>query len=202
MEINLLSCSSTCEAQAGATNLTIYNACVTTAVQSVAISATPPTTGQVLTATSATASQWATPSGGGSSYSLFYGLAPSDYAATIGVGTAVPFPSLGPTSGAATQLTSTTFNLPLIGDYEVSWVICIAEAGQLGITLNSSIISYSVVGRATGTNALNGNCIINNPAVNGVLSIVNPAGNSTALTVVPTSGGTSAVGVVLTIKKL
>ena len=76
------------------------------------------------------------------------------------------------------------------------------EAGQLGLMLNGTMVPYSVVGRATGTNALDGHCIIATTGANSVLSVVNPAGNSTALTVTPIAGGTSAVGVVLTIKLL
>jgi hypothetical protein len=142
------------------------------------------------------------PSGGSADYSLFYALMPGDNAATIGVGTAVAFPQDGPTTGTIARNDSSTFNLPAVGDYEVTWQVSISEPGQLQLALNGVGLANTVVGRATGTSQLVGSTIITTTSVNSALSVINPVGNSTALTVTPIAGGASAVSATLTIKTL
>jgi hypothetical protein len=143
------------------------------------------------------------PSGGGSKdYALFFAMMPGDNAATVGVGVAVEFPQDGPTTGAFSRVDSSTFDLPVIGTYEVTWQVSIAEPGQLQLALNGVGLAHTVVGRATGTTQLFGSTIITTTSVHSELSVINPIGNSTALTITPIAGGANAVSATLSIKAL
>lgn len=129
---------------------------------------------------------------------------PGDNAATIAIGAAVQFPQNGPAdgSGAISRLTNSTFNLSAVGTYEILFQVSVNEAGQLGLRLNGTLITYSVVGRATGTNQLTGTCLITTSTINSVLEVINPPGNPTALTITPLAGGANAVSAHLVIKRL
>ena len=123
----------------------------------------------------------------------FYALMPGDNAATVAVGAAVQFPQSGPSNGTdITRASASTFNLVNAGDYKVEWQVSFNEAGQLAVAINGTIVGYTVVGRATGTNQAYGTCIITAGA-GVVLSIINPPGNAAALTITPIAGGTNAV---------
>jgi hypothetical protein len=134
-------------------------------------------------------------------FAQFFGIV---YAGTIAPGAPVPFASAGPTGGGAppTLLTSTTFQLPAIGFYQVCFTVSISEPGQLELTLNAAVIPYSVFGRATGTSLIGGCVIVSTTTTNSVLSVLNPAGNAAALTVTPTAGGASASAATLSIIRL
>lgn len=134
----------------------------------------------------------------------FYALMPGDNAATVAPGTAVSFPQDGPTSGSGliSRLTASTFNLALVGTYEVSFNVSVSEAAQLILALNGADIAYTVVGRATGTSQLVQSVPIVVSTINSVLSVRNPAGNSTALTITPLAGGTRSVSAHLFIKRI
>jgi hypothetical protein len=138
-------------------------------------------------------------------YAAFFGLSPPDYAATIAVGQAVPFPQSGPASGI-TRASDATFTLSAVGVYEVSWQVGVNEPGQLVLALDSGAgaveLPETVVGRATGTSPIVGHALISTTTANSTLSVHNPAGNSTALTVTPLAGGTHAVTASLIIKRL
>lgn len=121
---------------------------------------------------------------------------------TVAAGAAVAFPQDGPTSGAAVRTGASTFNLPVIGSYYVSFQVSATEPGQLMIRLSNVELANSVVGRATGTTQLVGTSIITTTAVNTVLEIINPSGNTPALTITPSAGGTHAVSAHLVIFKL
>lgn len=57
---------------------------------------------------------------------------PHDNAATVAPGTDVSFPQNGPNSGAdILRASASTFNLGLIGTYQVLFQIGVDEAGQL-----------------------------------------------------------------------
>jgi hypothetical protein len=151
--------------------------------------------------TGATGTAGATGTSGGLSYSLFFALMPGDNAATIAVGAPVLFPQAGPTNGAATAASSSTFNLVAGGTYEVNWQVSVTEPGQLQLAIGGTGLPDTVVGRATGTSQIVGSAIITATA-GQVLSVINPAGNSTALTITPTAGGTHSVSATLSIKKI
>jgi hypothetical protein len=137
-------------------------------------------------------------------FANFFALMPGDNAATIAVGAAIQFPQTGPTAGISppTRVSASTFNLPNVGIYEVTWQASITDAGQLQLALAGVGLPNTVVGRATGTNQLFGSTIINNLAPNQVLSVINPPGNSTALTMTVIAGGTHSVSATLSIKQL
>lgn len=139
---------------------------------------------------------------GGSDYALFFAMMPGDNAATVGVGVAVQFPQNGPTSGSTVRTGPSTFNLPGVGDYEVSWQVSVSEPGQLQLAIGGVGLPHTLVGRAAGTTQLVGNTIITTSVPNSILSLINPPGNSTALTITPIAGGASSVSATLTIKKL
>ena len=134
----------------------------------------------------------------------FFALMPPDNAATVAVGGNVQFPQDGPTS-ASTQITRTgpsTFNLGPIGMYQVQFQVSVSEAGQLELSLNSVDLSYTVVGRATGTSQIVGMAIVQTTSINSILSVRNPAGNATALTITPLAGGSNLVSAHLVITRL
>jgi len=139
---------------------------------------------------------------------------PGDNAATVGVGAAVQFPQKGPTFGATiTRLSALSFQMAVVGTYEVSWQVSVAEAGQLVLHLDtgtvvgalnpSNEILKTACGRATGTSQLSNVVLIQTTAINTAISVHNPAGNSTALTITPLAGGgTLSASATLVIKRL
>jgi hypothetical protein len=137
------------------------------------------------------------------SFADFYALMPSDNAATVAPGTDVSFPQNGPSSGTVITRTGTsTFNLSVIGTYQVLFQVSVTEAGQLILTLNGSDLAYTVVGRATGTSQIIGMALVQTTVINSVLTVRNPAGNSTALTITPLAGGTMPVSAHLVITQI
>jgi hypothetical protein len=142
------------------------------------------------------------PPSASSSYAQFFALMPGDNSATVAVGAAVAFPQDGPTSGSIVRTGPNTFNLPIVGTYEVSWQVSISEPGQLQLAIGGVGLPNTVVGRATGTSQLFGMCLITTSVTDSILSVMNPSGNSTALTITPIAGGTSPVSATLLIKML
>lgn len=133
--------------------------------------------------------------------SNFYSLMPPDNSSTIAIGAAINFNQDGPNNNIIiTRVSPSTFNLGLVGIYEIIFQVSINEAAQLVIVVNGIELNYTVVGRATGTNQIIGNCLIKTTTPNSVLSINNPSGNATALTITPFSGGNKAISASLIIK--
>jgi hypothetical protein len=139
-----------------------------------------------------------------SPFSMFYGLTSgtgnggaTDYAATIPVKTSagtgrVPFPRSGPTTGvAATNIDGSSFNLPNIGTYEVTFRVHTTEPGQLELELNGADLADTVavnMNPTSGGHPIIGNAYITTTFINSVLAVINPDGNSTALTITPANG--------------
>jgi len=138
----------------------------------------------------------------GLAFADFYALMPGDNAATVAVGASVQFPQNGSTNGVITSLTPSTFNLPAIGTYEITFQVSVQEPGQLVLVLNGAEQGATVVGRAQGSSQITGSCLITTTTINSILSINNPTGNSFALTISPLAGGTRPVSAHLVIKKL
>jgi hypothetical protein len=153
-------------------------------------------------ATGSTGATGATGAVGPLNYAQFFALMPPDNSATVAVGSPVAFPQDGPTSGVIARSTTTVFNLPTIGTYEVSFNVPVSEAGQLILTLNGSDLAYTVTGRATGTSAISGTFLVQTSSSASTLSVVNPSGNSTALTITPLAGGTRPVSATLMIVQI
>lgn len=133
---------------------------------------------------------------------MFYGLTPgtgnggaNDYAATIAVKTAagtgrVPFPRDGVSRGIVRN-DGSSFILPDIGIYEVTFNVQTAEPGQLQLELNGVAVDFSTASNANptvGGHEINGTCIIQTTSVNSELAVINPVGNATALTVTTSDG--------------
>lgn len=138
----------------------------------------------------------------GGDYSLFFALMPGDNSATVAAGASVQFPADGPSKGSIVRTGSSNFKLPAVGDYEVSFQVSVAEAGQLQLALGGVGLPNTVVGRATGTSQLYCSTFITTTVADSILSVINPVGNSTALTITPVAGGTHSVSATLTIKAL
>ena len=133
----------------------------------------------------------------------FYALMPPDNAATVAPGTDVSFPQDGPNSGSdITRIDDDSFNLAQIGTYQVLFQVGVSEAGQLELTLNGNPLTYTVVGRATGTSQIIGLAILTTTTIDSVLTVRNPADNSTALTITPLAGGTQPVSAHLVITQI
>ena len=95
-----------------------------------------------------------------------------------------------------------SFNLGLIGTYQILFQVGVTEAGQLILTLNDQDLDYTVVGRATGTSQIVEMAVVTTTAVNSVLTVRNPAGNAAALTITPLAGGTRFVSAHLAITQI
>jgi hypothetical protein len=144
-------------------------------------------------------------------FGCFYLLSPPDDPDTIAPGTAVQFPEDGPANNIS-RISSTDFNLPAIGVYEVTWQVSITEAGQLDLALNGVEQLQTVVGRAVGTSQIMGDVLIQTVVVNTALEVRNAAGNDfartvtpltdVALTVTPFAGGNLPVTGTLVIKRI
>jgi hypothetical protein len=127
---------------------------------------------------------------------------PPDNSSTIAIGEAINFNQNDPNNNTIiTRLTASTFNLELVGLYEIIFQVSINEAAQLVIVVNGVELDYTVVGRATGTNQIIGDCLILTTTPNSILSINNPSENSTVLTLTPLRGGNKALSANLIIKK-
>ncbi len=143
------------------------------------------------------------PAGGVLNFADFYALMPPDNSATVAPGTDVSFPQDGPNSGSGIVRTGpSSFNLTLIGSYQILFQVSVTEAGQLLLTLNGADLEYTVVGRATGTSQIVGMAIVTTTVINSILTVRNPAGNASALTITPLAGGTRPVSAHLVITQL
>jgi hypothetical protein len=139
---------------------------------------------------------------GSSEFADFFALMPPDNAATVAVGGDLAFPQDGPTSGTIVRIDASSFLLPSVGTYQVTFNASISEAGQLVVTLNGVELAYTVAGRATGTSQIVGTALVTTTLPFTLLTIRNPAGNSTALTITPLAGGTQPSSAHLIITRL
>ncbi len=131
-------------------------------------------------------------------YGDFYASMPGDNTATIAVGAPVLFPQNGPALGILRDgVSPSSFVLPNVGTYQVTFQVSVSEAGQLVLGLDSGggpiEVANSVVGRAGLTTQIVGTSLLTTTAINSKLTLRNPAGNSTALTITPLAGGFSTV---------
>lgn len=144
-------------------------------------------------------------------FAQFYGIASAfglpDYAGQIAVGAACPFPELGPSSGAGapSALSASTFLLPNIGIYQVTFQVTITEApAQLGLAIGGVLLStpVCVAGRNAAGAQIAGDFVFNTTVPNEVLSIINPLGSPAPLTVTPKAGGSNANSATLMIQQI
>ena len=126
---------------------------------------------------------------------------PPNNTSTIAIGAAINFNQNGPNNNIIiTKISSSTFNLSLVGLYEIIFQVSINEAAQLVIVVNGIELDYTVVGRATGTTQVIGNCLVLTTTPNSILSINNCSGSASALTITPFGGGSKAISANLIIK--
>ena len=124
----------------------------------------------------------------------FYALMPNDNESPVAPGADVSFPQDGVnTNDNITRISDYTFNVAAIGTYLVQFQVSVTEPGQLCLALNGIEEPFTVVGRATGTSQLVGNCLIKINNENTIVSVRNPASETTALTITPVAGGTQSV---------
>jgi hypothetical protein len=138
-------------------------------------------------------------------FSDFYSLqggAFSDNSPPVAAGGAVVFARNGSTSGTATRLGPSSFNLPVIGTYLVLFQVDVTAAAQLMLRLNGGLVLDSVVGRATGSSQITGMSLVTTTLVNSVLEVINPPGNATTIAVPPDDGGTQPISAHLVIIRI
>lgn len=136
--------------------------------------------------------------GGGSSgpdAAMFFGTTSgtgstqNDYAATVAVGDAVPFPQDGPAVGTkVSRLSATQFTINVAGLYEVSWAVGFAEASQLELRVNGATLVVNSTATSGAGTQQNVNKVLVQFAAADVVELVNPPGNAAALTVQPADG--------------
>ncbi len=128
---------------------------------------------------------------------------PPNNATAVAPGADVSFPQNGPASGGIIVRTGqSTFNLSVIGTYQVFFQVSVNEPGQLILTLNGIELAYTVVGRSTGTSQIVGMALVNTTVINSILTVRNPIGNFNALTITPFAGGTRSVSAHLVITQM
>jgi hypothetical protein len=133
--------------------------------------------------------------------SNFYALMPGDNSATIAPGSSIQFPNDGISNNTIiTRISASTFNLAIVGIYEIFFQVSITEPGQLVIVLNNTELGYTLVGRDTGTCQIVCMTLINTTLPDSILSINNVAANTTALLLPPNAGGNNSVSANLLIK--
>ena len=135
--------------------------------------------------------------GGVLNFADFYALMPGDNAATVAPGTDVSFPQDG-----LSRTSASSFNLGLVGTYQILFQVSVTEADQLVLTLNGDELDYTVVGRATGTSQIIGMALVTTTTANSILTVRNPASNAAALTITPLAGGTEPISAHLVITQL
>jgi hypothetical protein len=118
----------------------------------------------------------------------------------------VAFPEDGPSSATIVREDASSFVLPEIGTYRVSFNASVEEAGQLELSVNAGAgavdLPYTVFGRATGTSQIIGEALVTSTVVDSVISVIAAPGNFTALTLDPLAGGGEPVAASLIIEQL
>jgi hypothetical protein len=136
----------------------------------------------------------------------FFALMPPDNAVTVAAGSPVQFPRDGPTNSVIVRASASTFVLPAIGIYQVTFAVTVAEPGQLILALNSGAgfveLGQTVVGRAVAASQIVGTFLINTTVANSVIEVRNPAANLLPLTITPLTGGTLPVSAHLVITQI
>ena len=120
----------------------------------------------------------------------------------IDIGQSIEFNQNGPSNNNnITRLSSSKFNLELIGIYGIIFQVNIIDAGQLVIVINDIELDYTVVGKAIGTNQIIGDCLILITEPNSILSINNPSSSKKELAITQYSGDNKAISANLIIKR-
>jgi hypothetical protein len=111
------------------------------------------------------------PAGSALSFANFYALMPTNNPDQLYSGDSIAFPNTNIISGTdISRSNSTEFILESIGNYQVYFVFTINQRGQVGVSLNSTILPNSIVG-IENIGQLSGKFIISVTSISSVLSI-------------------------------
>ena len=136
-------------------------------------------------------------------FAEFYALMPPNNPATIPPGAPVEFPNFGPANGNGIfGVSNNTYQLNSIGTYRVSWVVSVAEPGQLGLQLNGVLIGSTISGRSSGSTQIVGDQLIVTTSSFSTLRLINPPGSPSSLTISPYAGGNQPVSATLVITRI
>lgn len=155
-------------------------------------------------ATGVTGATGATGASGSCEFADFYAMMPGHNSGTVGAGSDVEFPNIGvvPIGISRTGTSPTSFTLPSIGIYQISFQVSVTEAGQLILTLDGVDLAQTVAGRATAASQIVGTALITTSVINSVLTVRNPVGNGSPLTITQYAGGARPVSAHLVITRL
>ena len=139
-------------------------------------------------------------------FAMFYGLTAgtgnpdtTDYGASVAVKTSagtgrVPFPRNGPLSGAIVRVDGSSFTLPDVGTYRITFKVHTTQTGQLQLELDDVALPETTtpdMNPTDGGHLIVGDAIITTAVPSAVLAVINPAGNSTALGITPANGAST-----------
>ena len=145
------------------------------------------------------------PAGVISNFSMFYGLTTgtgnggaTDYAATVPVKTSA--------GTGRVRVDGSSFTLPDVGTYEITFKVHTTEPGQLELEVDGSELPETVavnMNPTLGGHPIIGNAFITTTVINSILAVINPPGNTPALPITPADGAsTHANAQSITIKYL
>lgn len=135
--------------------------------------------------------------GGAVNFADFY----STSAQSVIGGSGISFDQTAIPNSIITPLSPSSFNLPDIATYEISFLVTISQSAQLVIYLNGSMVPSSVTGRTAANAQVIGTSLITTTVANSTLSIRN--NNATFISVSNSStGGSGNLSAHLIIKKL
>lgn len=137
---------------------------------------------------------------GALAYADFYALSPPDNNFPIFPGSAVSFPQSAVVSVGIQSFNGNSFVLVEPGIYQVSFQVSVVEAGQLVLSRDGIDLSYTLVGRATGTSQIVGMALVESFGYS-TLQLINPNFNF-SLTITPMAGGSNPVSAHLVITRL
>lgn len=137
-------------------------------------------------------------------YGSFYAIMPPDNAGAIAPGFAVAFPNDGPSLGGIARISSSAFNIPLTGTYEVNWYAITSSINQFLLRVNGAEQANTAIGGGNTNVTMTGSVFITTTVANSVLELVNPlsSGGAATLRAAPFSGQNEPFSAWLTIKKL
>lgn len=137
-------------------------------------------------------------------YGSFYATMPSDNPGPIAPGFAMAFPSDGPALGGIARISSSAFNIPLAGTYEINWYAMPSSVNQFMLRVNGAEQLNTAIGSGNTNVNMTGSVFITTTVANSVIELINPSGNvgDATLRSTPLGGQVQPYSAWLTIKKL
>jgi hypothetical protein len=107
-------------------------------------------------------------------YANFYAVNTEDNQDAIPPEGIIEFPQNGPIGNTdITRLTDGTFELATVGAYLVSFIVNVANASQIALSLNGTVLDYTATEFSTGNTQIVGTVIVQTTAPDSVLSVIN-----------------------------